>query len=120
MTKKRIENVIICLVLLGIEILIALFAHDYFIRGLVGDILVVAVIYYFIRIFFPVGIKYLLLYVFIFAVIIEIMQLFHVGRLISGGNEFAMLLLGDYFSVWDIFCYAVGGAITGIVEKLRK
>jgi len=118
--KKRIINLLIFLVLTGIEILIALFMNDRFIRPYVGDIIVVAVIYYFIRIFFPVGIKHLLLYVFIFSVAVEFMQLFNITQLISGGNKFLKIILGTSFSFLDILCYAVGCVITGIAETLRN
>ena len=120
MAKKRIVNLLIFLLLVGIEILIALFVHDGFIRPFVGDILVVAVIYYFIRIFYPVGIKYLLLYVFIFSVVIEFAQLIGLTQIISGGSRFLSTLLGTSFSLWDILCYAVGCIIIGVVEKLLK
>ena len=118
--KKRTINLLIFLLLTGIEILIALFVHDNFIRPFVGDIIVVAVIYYFVRIFFPLGIKHLLVYIFIFAVIIEYMQLFNLMQWISGNNKILKIVLGSSFSVWDIVCYAVGCLIIGIVEEIRK
>lgn len=120
MTKKRLTNLLIFLSLTGIEVLIALFVHDSFIRPFVGDVIVVAVIYYFIRIFFPVGIKHLLLYIFLFSLTVEFMQLSGLTRLISADNRFLRILLGTSFSVWDILCYAVGCVLTGMVERARS
>ena len=120
MAKKRVTNLFIFLFLTGIEVLIALFVHDSFIRPFVGDILVAAVIYYFIRIFCPIGIKHLLLYIFVFSLIIEFMQLFGLTKLISADNRFLEILLGSSFSIWDIICYAAGCVITGIVERARR
>ena len=47
--KKRILYLIAFIILVGIEVLIGKFAHG-FVRGYVGDMLVVMVIYTFIRI----------------------------------------------------------------------
>ena len=118
-TSPRFKNLLIFLILTVIEILIALFVHDGFIRPFVGDVIVVAAIYYFVRIFFPEGIKYLLLYIFIFSVIVEFAQLLQISDFLSGNNKFLKVLLGTSFSFWDIVCYAVGCAVTGIIEILR-
>ena len=104
MKKKRIVNLLIFLLLIGIEILIALFVHDGFIRPFVGDVIVVAVIYYFIRIFFPFGIKYLLLYIFVFSVLVELAQLVGLTQTASGDNSFLQVLMGTSFSIWDVIC----------------
>ena len=119
MAKKRLLNLLIFILLTAIEVLIALFVHDNFVRPFVGDVIVVAVIYYFIRIFFPVGIKYLPVYIFVFSLVVEFMQLFGITQMVSFGNKFLSVLLGNSFSVWDIFCYAVGCIITDIIEKQR-
>ena len=49
--NKRIAYGIATFILLIIEVLIALFVHDAFIRPYIGDVLVVIVIYTFVRIF---------------------------------------------------------------------
>ena len=64
---KRIGYAIATVILLLIEVLIALYVHDAFVRPYIGDVLVVIVIYTFIRIFVPERCKLLPLYVFIFA-----------------------------------------------------
>ena len=118
--KKRMTNLFIFLMLTGIELLIALFMHDGFIRPFLGDIIVVAVIYYFVRIFFPLGLKRLLLYIFVFSVIVEFAQLLDFTRYISGNSQFLRILLGTAFSFWDILCYAAGCIITGMIERARN
>ena len=120
MRKKRLTNLLIFLALFTIEVFIALFVRDNFIRPFVGDILVVMVMHYFIRIFFPDRIKYLLLYIFSFAVFIEFTQLWGLAEWIGGGNRVINIILGTSFSVHDILCYAVGCILTGLVEYARK
>ena len=73
---KRLCYVITTLVLLVIEVLIALFVHDNFVRPYIGDVLVVIAIYAFVRIFIPEKCRLLPLWIFVFAVFVEVLQLF--------------------------------------------
>ena len=61
--NKRILYTIATIILLVIEVLIALFVHDSIIRPYVGDVLVVVVIYTFVRIFVPERVVILPLYI---------------------------------------------------------
>lgn len=107
--KKRMIYAIITIVLLIIEVLIAVFVHDNFIRPYVGDVLVVMVIYTFIRIFVPEKVKFLPSYILCFAVVVEILQYFRIVELLGlQDNRFFSVLIGSVFDVKDIICYAVG------------
>ena len=81
-TKKRVYYALITLFLLVIEVLIALFVHDKFIRPYIGDVLVTVLICTFLRIFIPKGVKLLPLYVFIFAAGVEVMQYFDIVEIL--------------------------------------
>ena len=118
--KKRLINLSIFLSLFLIEVLIALFVRDNFIRPYVGDVIVTVLICYFARIFFPVGLKLLPLYVFAFAAAIELAQLAGITEMISGDSRFLRIILGTSFSVWDILCYAVGCIIVGVIEIIGR
>lgn len=96
-------------ILLGIEILIALFVHDRFVRPYVGDVLVVILLYCFVRILMPRRGRFLPLYIFLFAAAVEVLQLFSlVDRLGLGENRFFRVLIGSVFDWKDILCYGVG------------
>lgn len=115
--KKRAAYGIITLFLLMIEVLIALFVHDDFIRPYVGDMLVVVVIYTFIRIWVPEKCWLLPMYVFILATGIEILQYFEIVKILGWeDNTFLRVLLGSVFDVKDIVCYAVGCIALGGYE----
>lgn len=115
--KTRYKYLIATMILLLIEVLIALFVHDDFIRPYVGDVLVVIVIYTFIRIFVTDRYHLLPLYVFIFAAFVEVLQYFSlVERLGLAGNRFFRVLIGSVFDIKDIICYAVGCVILGLYE----
>ena len=117
--RKRIGYGIVTMLLLVIEVLIALFVHDSFIRPYVGDVLVVIVIYFFIRIFIPQHCKLLPLWIFLFAAGVEVLQLFHIVDLLGlGGNPFLRILIGAVFDMKDIVCYAVGCLLLAAYEVI--
>lgn len=109
------------LLLLGIEVCIALFVHDRFVRPYLGDVLVVWVVYAFARILFPAGLPWLPAGVTLFAVLVEAGQAFRlVDRLGLGHIPFFRILLGSVFDWADILCYLVGGGLILLAEGLRR
>lgn len=119
MTKMRIFYALASLIIFGIEILIALYVDDKFIRPFGGDILVVILIACIVRIIKPVGIPLLSLWVFIFSVAVETAQYFDVVNLLGLGHiPFFVVIIGTSFSFIDILCYAAGCAIFFISDIL--
>lgn len=119
--KKRLLYACITVVLLVVEVLIALFIHDNFIRPYIGDVLVTVLICTFLRIFIPRGIKLLPLYVFIFAAGVEVMQYFNIVEVLGlADNRFFSILIGSVFDVKDIVCYGVGCLMFFWVENFSK
>ena len=97
------------LVLMVVETLIALYVHDKVIRPYVGDMLVVLVVYCFVRIVIPVKARLMPLYVFVFAACVEVLQYFDLVTLLGlSGNRFARIVFGSVFDVKDLACYAAG------------
>ena len=91
------------------EILIAKYLNDAFIRPFGGDVLVVVLIYAFLRIFLKTNYKTLALGVLSFSFIIEFLQALHyVNWLGLQDNKFWSIVLGTYFSVYDLLAYFVG------------
>lgn len=109
------------LAILVIEVLIALFVRDKFIRPYGGDILVTVLICCFVRIFFPRKVRLLPLWIFIFATAVEIGQYFDFVSLMGLGDiTFFRILLGSTFSLADIICYGAGCLIFAICERAIK
>lgn len=107
-------------VILIIEILIALFVRDSFIRPYGGDILVTILICCFMRMIFMEKIPLLPLWVFLFAVTVEVLQYFDIVSILGlGGIKFFVVLVGNSFSVIDILCYAIGCLLFHLREKLN-
>ncbi len=118
--RKRLPYLIATLVILAVEVFIGSFVHDRFVRPFIGDVLVVILIYAFIRIFIPDKVRLLPLYVFIFAVAVELLQLIRIVEVLGlQDNRLMSTIIGTSFDIRDILCYFVGCAICGIWEYLR-
>ena len=118
--EKRIAYLIATMVIFGIELLIALFVQDKFIRPYVGDILVVVLIYTFVRIFIPKGVRLLPLYIFLFAAGVEVLQYFRIAEVLGlSDHRVLSVIIGSVFDGKDIVCYGVGCAILGVYEWMR-
>ena len=119
--KKRLGYILAFVLLLTVEILIALFVRDDFIRPYGGDILVTVLICAAVRILFPTGIRFLPLWVFLFAAGVEIGQYFDFVTLLGLGDiAFFRILLGSTFSFADLLCYAAGCVLFLLGEKLLR
>ncbi|MDE6766716.1 MAG: DUF2809 domain-containing protein, partial [Eubacterium sp.] len=82
-----------------------------------GDALVVIVLYCAVRIIVPIKCKILPLFVFIFAVGVEVLQYFNIVALLGfENNAFMKTLIGSSFDMKDIACYAAGCAVLVIYE----
>ena len=76
MLKFKLKYFILAAILFLIEVLIALFIHDNFIRPFVGDVLVVILIYCFIKSFLNSPVVITAIAVLLFAYLIEVLQYF--------------------------------------------
>ena len=122
MSKKlRIMYTMIFSLLLIIEICIALFVKDNFVRPYIGDLLVTILICSFLRIIIPTKIKLLPIFVFLFAALVELAQYFNIVALLClEKSAFFSTITGTTFSFADIICYFLGCVIFWLIEKLVK
>ncbi|MCL2300399.1 MAG: DUF2809 domain-containing protein [Firmicutes bacterium] len=118
MKRTRVFYALAALALLGVEVCIALFVHDSFVRPYLGDVLVVVLIHCALRVVFPGKPRLLPAYVFAFACLTELTQLIHLLDLLGLSYiGWLQIIAGGTFDWADIVCYAVGCALVGIVEK---
>lgn len=119
--KLRMGYFMLAVMLFGIEVFIALFVHDTIIRPYIGDLLVVILLYCFVKSFadlpvFPTAISVLL-----FSFLIEISQYFKIIELLGLQNSaIARVIMGTSFAWIDIIAYIGGIAIVLFVEKIKK
>lgn len=118
--KARIKYSVLFLLLLMTEVLIARYVHDDFIRPYIGDMLVVIVLYCFVRIWIPEKFRLLPLYIFLFAAVVEGLQYFDIVAVLGlEDNVFLRVLIGSVFDWKDILCYGIGCAALGVCEGLK-
>lgn len=119
--EKRISYLIATSVFFCIELLIALFVHDKFLRPYVGDILVVVLLYTFVRIFIPDRVRLLPLYIFLFATGVEVLQFFRIVEVLGlSDNRVLSVVIGSVFDGKDIVCYGVGCGLLTLITKKKK
>lgn len=117
MKVKKVTYALATIGITLIEVMIALFVNDNFIRPYVGDMLVVVLLYTFLKVFFIEKPRILPLYVFLFATSVEMMQGIRIVELLGlQDNRFFSVLIGTTFDMKDIVCYAVGCILCGVWE----
>lgn len=115
----NIKYLIITLVLLTIEIFIAVFVHDQFIRPFFGDFLAVIFVYGGLCIFSQNSTKIATISL-IIAYCIEILQYFKFIE-ITGLMKYKVLaiLIGNSFSWFDILAYTLGFLFILVIENFE-
>lgn len=116
--KLRISFLAVFVLLFAVEVLIALFVHDDFVRPYVGDMIVTVVVWSFLRIIFPDRFKLMSLYVMIFAILVEVGQYFHYTELLGITNPVLVTMMGTSFAWADIACYAVGCVVAAVADAV--
>lgn len=101
-----------------IEVLIALYVHDTIIRPYVGDVLVVILIYCFIKSFLKLPVLQVALFVLLFSFGVEFLQYLNiVEKLGLQNSKTARTVIGTSFAWIDLVCYIAGIIIVLIPEK---
>jgi hypothetical protein len=112
---------VIAVVLFVIEALIAMFVTDGFVRGYLGDVLVVALIYAALRAVTRLGVTGALAMTLGVALLVEVGQALGVLRALGlADNRLAAIVFGGVFDVLDIAAYLAGGALVMIVETTLR
>lgn len=105
--------------LLAVEVCIALFVNDAFIRPYVGDMLVTLLLCCLCRVIVPNKVQLLPLYVFIFAACVEVSQYFDLVALLGlADNRILSIALGRTFSWMDIVCYGIGCVVAFLLDQI--
>ncbi|MEP5761838.1 MAG: DUF2809 domain-containing protein [Litoreibacter sp.] len=92
-----------------IELTIALYFDDVFIRSYVGDMLVVILIYTFLRTFLRIPILPTAIGVLIFSFFVEILQYFQIVDVLGLQSvTFARVVIGTSFDYKDLVAYSCG------------
>jgi uncharacterized membrane protein len=113
---------ILTILFLIIEIIIAVYVNDRFIRPFLGDMFVVILIYCFVRTFLKIGVKRTIILVLGIAFTVEALQYFDFIKLLGLQTSTpAKIILGNTFSlrIWGCTCLEdlLFGVLKGFIEK---
>jgi hypothetical protein len=117
--RFSLPYLLLAILIFVVEVLIALYVHDNLIRPYFGDVLVVVLIYCFVRSFIQAPVVPVALGVLVFSYLVEMLQYFKVVKLLGlQHSRAANIIIGNYFTWGDIICYTIGIGCTILAEKL--
>jgi hypothetical protein len=119
--SERGAYALAALLVLGVEVVIALFVHDGFIRPYLGDALVVGLIYLVLRATTPLPVLPAVAATLTFAFTVEFAQALNlIDALGLRDNALARTILGSSYDLRDFAAYTAGGMGAVVVEAARK
>lgn len=117
--KFKINYFLVTILIFGIEILIALFAHDRMIRPYIGDLLVVILLYCFVKSFADTPVFATAISVLLFSYMVEILQYFKIINILGLQDcAIARIVMGTSFEWIDLIAYTAGIALVFLAEKI--
>ena len=115
----NIRSFILFLILFVIEVIIAFYVKQHFIRFIFGDFLIVIMLYYFFKSFLKATSFQIAIAVLLFAFIIEFLQLTKLLEILHlENNKLANLIFGNTFGITDLIAYTLGIITVLIIEKM--
>lgn len=106
--KLRVKNIFLFFLLFFIEIYIAKYTKNEIMRNYVGDVLVVPLIYNFIKIFIKCNSFKLIVGVLSFSILTELFQFFKIIDLLNIKNKILRIMIGNTYDLKDIISYCIG------------
>lgn len=111
----------LAVVLFIIEVLIALYVHDAIVRPYIGDLLVVILLYCFVKAFVNTNPVKTAFAVLLFAYLIEVLQYLNIVKHLGlQHSRLANVVIGNSFEWIDMIAYTVGAAIVLMIEYLHR
>ena len=106
-------HVFLCLLILKF------FKFNRFIRGFLGDLIFMALIFYIFKLFLNLKNKTLLFTTLVFAYTVEFLQYFKFINILGlENNYYAKIIFGATFDIYDLLAYTLGIIYTYYFNKL--
>ena len=120
--KIKPKYLLLTILIFLVEVLIAtVLKNNFFIRAYLGDVIVVMLLYTFVKSFFTVNDTKLILGIFAFSCLIEFTQYFNIAEKLGiQPGSLMYIVIGNSFSWVDIACYAAGCLLLYLLVKLKK
>lgn len=102
-----------------IEVAIALFIHDQFIRPYLGDYLVIFLMYFFIASFLKTKPIYIIIGLVFFSYLIEMLQYLNIVDYFQIKNKILQIVIGNTFSYEDLIIYTIAGISLFLIYRKK-
>src|SRR5690606_17468775 len=109
------KHLLATLFLFMVEVAIAHFRFNPFIRGFLGDVLVILLLYSFIKIFIKNNSFKISISVLAFAFLVELLQFFKITEILNVQSKLLLTVLGAVFDPLDLVAYSLGFVIILII-----
>lgn len=117
MKKRIVYFSLTFLCFIACYIIVKLFNENRFIRGFTGDIIVILLIYFFIKLFHDFNSFKLAIFTLSVAFSTEILQYFKLAALLGlEHSKIAQLILGSVFDPYDLLAYTIGAVIVYFID----
>jgi len=118
MIRFKLKYFSLAVLLFLVELYIAMFVRDNFVRPYAGDFLVVILIYCFVMTFFRIHYLKAAMLVLVFSFLVEFLQYIHIVKWLGLENDpVSRIVIGSSFSWEDILAYVLGIITVIIFEK---
>ena len=113
------RNLTYFLLLLVTEIAIAYFGFHRFIRGFLGDMLVVPLLYFLLRMLLKLSVWRTIFLTLAVAFSVEGLQYVGLVDYLKINNPVIKTIIGSHFDPWDLVAYSLGVIPILLIEKFR-
>jgi len=119
--KFSLKYLLLTIFIFLVEVLIAtVLKNQFFIRAYLGDVIVVMLLYTFVKSFFIINDAKLILAIFAFSCVVEFAQFFNIAEKLGfKPGSLMYIVIGNSFSWIDILCYAVGCLLLYLFMKIK-
>ncbi|WP_223608440.1 DUF2809 domain-containing protein [Chryseobacterium sp. OSA05B] len=119
--KFSLKYLLLTIFIFLVEVLIATKLADiFFVRAYLGDVIVVMLLYTFVKSFVRINNEKLILGIFVFSCLVEFAQYFTVAEKLGfRPGSLMYIVIGNSFSWVDIMCYAAGCLLLYVFVKLN-
>ncbi|SIQ27977.1 DUF2809 domain-containing protein [Chryseobacterium sp. RU33C] len=117
-----LKYLLLSLFIFFLEVLIATkLSNVFFVRAYLGDVIVVILLYTFVKSFAKVNNQKLILGILIFSFAVEFGQYFHIAEKLGfRPGSLMYIVIGNSFSWIDNLCYAVGCLILYLIVRMTN
>jgi len=98
-------------------LIVILFNDNHFIRGFIGDVIVILLVYFLSKIFYDFHAQKLTTFVLMVAFATEFLQLAKLTTFLGlEHNTLVRLIFGSVFDPYDLFAYTIGAVLVYVID----